>query len=532
MLEHVSLQQERFRTPGLRADGRGIAIGERGLLRFATLTQVVGFFRAFTEEQSLDHILPTLRIFKGRSQVQGLELLVDLPSQGSHMLDRAAAIARLLRGEVYTGRSPHFVRYRDSGAPFGYDAQRLVNVKAGVALYDRSGPLALSEDGEVNFRGLILSLSLARKRTDPVGAGSLFVRVPPGLRNAVQRFLWERGIRAGVARLEREGTGRFDDGSAFFLYRCESFPKRLLPLFAGLPGVELYFTRRSNVFVERGFTHPFALESCRKALDDDAMYFFSGTRNSVDRVAGEAVFTDIEALKHVDVKDPSLRPEAEAQLLQGNVKPPTGWSAQDVTDALHYPVHLIRRSTAPSAAAAVYIQTAQQMGWFKRLVYALPESALERYQMAVTDKGCVVVNRAGVELIPIGMQLREVFPNVFIPNAQQFSPPLSYEQLQKHLGLRPSNCYFMPAGLTQAFSLDERALQPIAQYLLADVDLSEATPAHTEPLALADAIEMVNEDLGYFALWGHNLRGVALEKGGATSTQPLPALPPPSEEPS
>lgn len=528
MLEHVSLQQERFRTPGLRADGRGIAIGERGLLRFATLTQVVGFFRAFTEEQSLDHILPTMRIFKGRSQVQGLELLIDVPSQGSHMLDRAAAIARLLRGEVYTGRSPHFVRYRDSGAPFGYDAQRLVNIKAGVALYDRSGPLALEEDGEINFRGLILSLTLGRKREEVLGATNLYVRVPLGLRNAVQRFLWERSIRAGVAQLEREGSGRFDDGAEFFLYRCESFPKRLVPLFSGLPGVELYFTRRSNVFVERGFRHPFALESCRKALDDDAMYFFSGTRDTVDHVAGDAVFTDIEALKHVDVKDPALRPDREAALLADGAQPPPGWTAQAVTDALHYPVHLIRRATAPSAAAAVYIESAQQMAWLKRLVYALPESALEAYQMAVTDRGCVVVNRQGVEFVPIGLQLREVFPNVFVPNALQFSPPLSYDQLQRHLGLRAGHCYFMPLGLTQAFSLDERALRPIAQHLLADVDLAEATAVHAEPLALNDAIELVNKDVGYFALWGHNLRGTRLDDA-PTVTQPLPALPPPED---
>jgi hypothetical protein len=529
MLEHVSLQQERFRTPGLRADGRGIAIGERGLLRFATLTQVIGFFRAFTEEQSLDHILPTLRIYKGRSQVQGLELLVDLPSQGSHMLDRAAAIARLLRGEVYTGRAPHFVRYRDSAAPFGYDAQKLANLKEGVALYDRSGPLTLSEDGEINFRGLILGLTLGRRRTDPIGAGSLYIRVPMGLRNAVQRFLWERSIRAGVAALEREGTGRFDAGAAFFLYRCESFPKRLVPLFAGLPGVELYFTRRSNVFVERSFSHPFALESCRKALDDDAMYFFSGTRNAVDRVAGEAVFTDVEALKHVDLKDPSLRPEVEASLLSGGAPAPPGWSAKEVEDALHYPVHLIRRATAASAAAAVFIQSAQEMAWLKRLVYALPETALENYQMAVTDQGCVVVNRAGVEFVPIGMQLREVFPNVFIPNALQFSPPLSYDQLQKHLGLHTGYCYFMPSGATQAFSLEERSLRPIAQYLLADVDLTQATPTHAEPLALSDAIELVNQDVGYFALWGHNLRGTELSDA-PTVTQPLPALPPPPED--
>ncbi|MEL6178751.1 MAG: hypothetical protein AAFS10_07345, partial [Myxococcota bacterium] len=186
MLEQVALNQERFRAPGLRTDSRGIAIGERGLLRFGTLSQVVGFFRAFTEEQSLDYLLPTLRIFKARSRIQGLEILVDLPSQGSHMLDRAAAITRLLRGEVFTGRSPHFVRYRDAMAPFGYDIQRLTAVSDGTVVYTQTGPLQFKEEGSIAFRGLLMSLSLVRRRHE-LNQGSLFIRVPPGLRTAVQR---------------------------------------------------------------------------------------------------------------------------------------------------------------------------------------------------------------------------------------------------------------------------------------------------------------------------------------------------------
>lgn len=530
MLERVALQQERFRTPGLRADGRGIAIGERGLLRFGTLTQVVGFFRAFSEEQSLDHILPTLRIIKARSQIQGLELLVDLPSQGSHMLDRAAAIARLLRGTVFTGRAPHFVRYRDSGAPFGYDAQRLVALREGVVLYDETGPMQFRPEGEITMRGLIMSLSLVRTRKPSAMSGSLFLRVPRGIRTAVQRFFWERRISAGVAQLVRKAAGRFDQDEDFFLFRMENFPARLVPLFEGLPGVELYHARRTNIFVERGYTHPFALESCRKALDEEGAFFFSGSRGVVDRIEGEAVFVDIEKLKDVDVQDAALKPEQEAELLRTGGRSPEGWTTQQVSESLHYPVHLIERDAAAEGATAVYLQTPQEMAWLKKLIYTLPETALENYRMALTDQGCVVLNREGVEMVPIGMQLREVFTNVFIPRNAQFSPPLGYEQLQRHLGLKAGYVYLMPSGLTKAFALDEGYLQPLARYLLAEVDLSQISSAGAERLGMSEAVKMVNRDIGYFALWGHNLRRIDLvdeQGGGSAPTQPMQALPAP-----
>ena len=524
MLEQVALNQERFRAPGLRTDSRGIAIGERGLLRFGTLSQVVGFFRAFTEEQSLDYLLPTLKITKARSRIQGLEILVELPSQGSHMLDRAAAITRLLRGEVFTGRSPHFVRYRDAQAPFGYDIQRLVATSDGMVLYTRTGPLQFKEEGTIAFRGLLMSLSRMRRRHE-VSQGSLYIRVPPGLRTAVQRFLWQRDISAGVTELHRRASGRFDEGESFYLFRIETFPPRLLPLFDGLPGVELYHTRRSNIFVQRNYDHPFALESCRKAMDDGDMYFFSGARDTVDQVEGEPQFVDINHLKGLELQDPTLTPRREAQLMSQGAPPPPGWTAQQVREALHYPVHLIHRPDLRNSVSALFISTPQEMLWLKRLIYMMPQTALEAYQMAVTDQGCLVLNRKGVELLPIGMQLREVFNNVFIPADTLFSPPIGVDQLQRHLGLQAGKVYFMPRGLQQAFFVDEAGFKPMARYLLADVALREVADKAPEPMSMKEGVEMVNRDVGYFALWGHNLRRVNMHDE-VGPTQPMRALPP------
>jgi hypothetical protein len=248
----------------------------------------------------------------------------------------------------------------------------------------------------------------------------------------------------------------------------------------------------------------------------------------VDRVTGEATFTDIDALKGVEISDTSLHPDAEALLLSTGGVAPESWRLSQVTESLRYPVELISRGS-PSAASAIYISSPQEMAWLKRLIYALPETALEEYTMAVTDLGCVVVHRQGVEFLPIGTQLREAFPNVFIPIGSKFSPPLSYKHLQSHLGLKPDRCYFMPRGLTPAFSLGETDLRPVAQHLLAEIDMSEATTLHPEPLALHQAVELVNEDIGFFALWGHNLGAVTLGEGSVN--QPLQALPAPDPGP-
>ncbi|MEO1270405.1 MAG: hypothetical protein AAFX99_20150, partial [Myxococcota bacterium] len=287
----------------------------------------------------------------------------------------------------------------------------------------------------------------------------------------------------------------------------------------------LYHTRRSNIFVQRGFDHPFALESCRKALDDGSMYFFSGERDAVDQVEGEPQFVDINHLKGLELQDPMLTPQREAQLLTQGTQPPKGWTTEQVRQALHYPVHLIHRPDLRNNVSALFIATPQEMLWLKRLIYMMPQTALESYQMAVTNHGCLVLNRKGVELLPVGMQMREVFTNVFIPADTLFSPPIGYDQLQRHLGLEGSKVYFMPRGIQQAFFVDETAFKPVARYLLADIELRETEDKAPEPLSMKEGVEMVNRDIGYFALWGHNLRRVNLndELG---PTQPMRALPP------
>ena len=139
MLEHVSLGQSRFMTPGVAPDPRGVVMGRYGMLVFPTLEGVVSWFRLYSAEASLDELIPAMTIQRARTPLRSQELLVRVPATSSYAMDRASRCARLVGGSTYTGTSKHFVKYRDDRSPYGYDA---VDIQA--------LPKALSDDTAVS----------------------------------------------------------------------------------------------------------------------------------------------------------------------------------------------------------------------------------------------------------------------------------------------------------------------------------------------------------------------------------------------
>src|ERR1700761_93978 len=135
MLEPVALNQTRFNVPGIAPDNRGVALGKQGALLFASVDRLVGFFRIFGDESSLDELLPKLKIHQVRTPLLAREFLVLFAASSSYLVDRAARIAGLLGGLSFTGSGKHFVKYRDGKSPLGYDATSLWNEPADFALY-------------------------------------------------------------------------------------------------------------------------------------------------------------------------------------------------------------------------------------------------------------------------------------------------------------------------------------------------------------------------------------------------------------
>src|SRR5258707_15652500 len=82
----------------------------------------VSWFRLYSSEAALDELLPNLTITKAKTALGGREIVVQIPAVSSYAADRAARLARLVGGAVYTGAAKHYVKYRDGRAPYGYGA--------------------------------------------------------------------------------------------------------------------------------------------------------------------------------------------------------------------------------------------------------------------------------------------------------------------------------------------------------------------------------------------------------------------------
>src|SRR6516164_10559550 len=103
MLEHVALNQTRFNTPGVAPDNRGILLGKMGALLFASVDRLVGFFRVFCDESSMDDLLPKLKIHQVRTPLMSREFLVLFHAASSYLVDRTARIASIMGGLTFTG---------------------------------------------------------------------------------------------------------------------------------------------------------------------------------------------------------------------------------------------------------------------------------------------------------------------------------------------------------------------------------------------------------------------------------------------
>jgi hypothetical protein len=101
------------------------------LLVFPSLEGVVSWLRVYSHEASLDELVAGLEIIRVRTPLMSREMILKIPAVSSYAADRAARLARLVGGAIYTGTAKHFVKYRDDRAPYGYDAVDVGALPAG-----------------------------------------------------------------------------------------------------------------------------------------------------------------------------------------------------------------------------------------------------------------------------------------------------------------------------------------------------------------------------------------------------------------
>lgn len=495
MLEPVALNQTRFNVPGVAPDNRGVVLGKQGALLFASVDRLVGFFRIFCDESSMDELLPKLKIHQVRTPLASREFLVLFGASTSYLVDRAARIASLLGGLAFTGSGKHFVKYRDAQSPLGYDATQLVAEPADFVLYADTFTQGYHRVKDVEFSQLVFRLSPRRQPGTPADdlgdAEVLWLGVRRGLMRPLLTYLWRNKVRAEAALVEpaqtASGGGSFGQGASFLLARVHELPARMLALFTEVPGVEVFRPVVDNVVVQVGYRHPLHLPACASIFDKERFYVFAGSRDAVD----------------VLMTPPPLVPAAD--LIGGGFdlgeRPEPAAHAARQPDKLEVQLKLVPSASAPRRVTATLVPWGHAER-LRKLVYALPPTMLASYRVAAIAEGLFVVGEQGIDGLPIGDMFQEAAPSIFVPLGMEFHPRVGRDVLTDHVGGVNGRYVVFPHG-GRPLALEHGTFEPLGRRALArlEVDVRSRDARMPPPRATTPAT-VVNEDLAALPLWG------------------------------
>jgi hypothetical protein len=503
MLERVALGQTRFAMPGVATDARGIVLGKLGVILFPSIDGVVRWLRLYADEDSLDDLLPSTKILRVVSPLKSRACLLVVPATSSYVLDRAARCARLAGGAAYTGTSRHFVAYRDEKSPYGYDVIDLGSPPAGsdYVLHAEEAAQAYAREGDIDVGQLIFRLSLRRvpgaEKLDVEARALLYLTAAAGLAPGLIRYLLRYRVKAEVTLLAFEKRSAFADPGEeqSVLLRVHELPERLLGSLRGVPGLGLLRPVGDNIAVEVGFAHPIALTSASSLFARDRFYFFFGAADRLDVVKGPLAFSAAEHL-------------GELHLGQG--APRAGTVRRVERNSVGVDIRLVPTLAAPRKVVATLV------GWeeaarLKKLVYALPPVLLHGHQLAITDRGLLLVAAAGVDVVPLGTLLSEIAPGLLIPVGMDLVPRVPTEVLaaaiEHDLGSArqaadPARRLTVFPHEGRPFFIDLGKLQPLERQALARVQVPEAPITELPAGPAPGAPRLVNDKVGRFALWG------------------------------
>ncbi|HKA86353.1 MAG TPA: hypothetical protein VKE22_01765 [Haliangiales bacterium] len=502
MLERISLGQTRFSMPGVAPDARGIVLGKLGVLSFPSLDGVVSWLRLYSDEDGLDDLLPGTHILRARTPLGSRAFLLVIPAASSYILDRAARCARLAGGATYTGTSRHFVRYRDERSPYGYDVGDLGGPGPDMVLHGEDGSIAYARDGEVPIATVVFRLSLRRvpgaERLDAEGRALLYISVAAGLAYGLLRYLLRARVRAEVATVSPEDPSAFTapgEPGEILLVRAHDVPERLLEALRGVPGVTLFRPASEHIAVEVGWAHPVALSSVASLFPRDRFYLFFGAADRLEIVRGPIAFSGADHLLPVKVNAP---PPVSAAVSKEGLPP------------IEIPIRLIPTLSPPRRVVASLVDWSEAAR-LKQLVYVLPPPVLRGHEIALTDRGLLLLCREGVDVLPLGALLTEAAPGLLIPLGMDVTPRVPTEVLGaaiEHQLAARSAASASQARITvfphdgAPFFVASSDFQPLERRALARIRVPPAASV-AEPVAAGEpSTRIVNDAVGRFALWG------------------------------
>lgn len=486
-LERVAVHQTRLRTPGVGLDGRGIALGARGLVLLSSIERLVAFLALATSQRSLADLVPSISIDVVRSKLAAREVTFSFAAESSDRMDRVAELARLAGGYTFTGTSRHFVQYRDASAPFGFDAAELLADDAELVLYHASFSQTYARERTIPLASLLLRLS---PRAAPEAEAPVSPAAPSGAAAARSGPRWivaERGLGGALvhylvrSRIDAEvGLAEWPPASALeeepvqrYVFRVPELPARVARLARGTPGLALFDPAAPGAAVESGWRHPIALGAC-PVFDPAGMVFFRGAGRAPLELAKLPALGDVRAFARVEVRAEPIASERAS----GEGRPAT----------VRVPLRLLPTIEPWRAVTATWIAPSD-LPLLRRLAYALPSSTLRRARLALTELGALVVDPHGVESIPLGAFHRELGERLYVPAGHAPVPAVAPEVLRRSLGDTAGKLVFF--GLDgRALAIEERAFVPLETAVL-EAGSWTAVPAVAIEAALATELPTI-----------------------------------------
>ena len=414
MLERAALHQTRFRTPGVAPDARGVVLGQKGVVLFPSVDRLVAFLRAYGDEGSLDELLPSLTLQRLITPLKTRELLLSVHAESSYRMDRIAGVAKLAGGLVFTGTSRHFVKYRDSASPLGYDVQELLDETADAVLYHDTFIQAYRFERKLQFRELVFKLQPFRipSGMDRGVPPRLWATAEVGIGGAILGYLFRWQIPARAALAEWPSSSAFDDRPRrLYVFDISETPERIARLFQALPGVNVYEPLGKSFAVELGYQHPIALDSCASLFEDDTLHLFRGD-GQVLVVHPLPPFAPVRSLVRTGV-------DLEAKPGEAN-----DGRGVDVGLGMSLPLRLAT-STEPWRAVTATVVPVAQREWLAKLLYVLPPRTLGALSLAITEEAFYLLDSTGIEGLPLGVFHSEVAPRVFVPSGLTLVPAVA-----------------------------------------------------------------------------------------------------------
>lgn len=492
-LEHVASGQTRFYTPGIAPDPRGIALGRLALMTFPSLEGAVSWLRMYAAEASLDELLSGLSITKVRTQLGSREIVLQFPALSSYTCDRAARMARMVGGAIYTGSNKHFVKYRDDKSPYGYDAVDIGALPAGLELMVHGDGFSQGYrvEGELPFDRLLYRMSIRKvpgaHRLGPEDRSALLLVVSRGLVEGVIRYLWRNKVVAQAGLFSPRRQSAFEQGGehSYMVLAVRDLPERMLQLFLETPGIQVFRPVSPSVAIAVGYAHPIELASCASVFPADSFHLF-WPKDRVDVLPGPLALSDIAHLTKVELAVESAAVSGERREAES-------------FEAIGVGLRLAPAMGPPRRVVATRIALAHGER-LKRLLYALPPPALRGLRVAVTERGILVLGGENLDILPLGQLLSELAPGLLVPLGVDLVPRVSPEVLARSIGHH--------AGLVTVFCADEPpfqfpegALVPLERRALAKLSI-DRVEVQDLSVPVLERPSLRNDAVGRFSLWG------------------------------